>query len=108
MRKMRHAAFALFGSLVLGCGGAGGTDPEPPAQEEAPTLTSLRGDGQDGVVSKRLTQRLAVLARRASGAALSGATISWGPSADGTVSAETTVTDGNGVAEVTWTLGAEE
>jgi hypothetical protein len=109
MTVMRSSALALLGWLALGCGGgSGGTDPEPPTQEEAPALTSLRGDGQDGVVGRRLTQPVAILARRATGAALPGASISWAPSGDGSVSAEVTVTDGDGVAEVIWTLGSAE
>ncbi|HEX5004979.1 MAG TPA: IPT/TIG domain-containing protein [Gemmatimonadales bacterium] len=109
MTTTRSTVLALLGWLVLGCGGgSGGTDPEPPAQEPAPTLTSLRGNAQDGVVGRRLTQPVAVLARRASGVALPGASISWTPSADGTVSEEVTATDGDGVAEVVWTLGAGE
>jgi len=109
MTITRSTVLALLGWLVLGCGGgAGGTDPEPPAQEPAPTLTSLRGNAQDGVTGRRLTQPVAVLARGASGVALPGASISWTPSGDGTVSAEVTVTDGEGVAEVIWTLGDVE
>lgn len=108
MVHMRNTVFLpLLGGLILGCGGSSGTDPEPPVQEEAPTLTSLRGTGQEGVAGARLGQTVAVLARRPSGTALPGASISWSPSGDGTVSAEVTVTDGDGVAEVIWTLGSE-
>jgi type IV secretory pathway protease TraF len=70
----------------------------------ATQLGLVSGDAQTGPVGQVLPLPLVVRAMDANGNGVAGATIDWS-AANGGVSAPTTVTDTDGLAEVLWTLG---
>jgi Tol biopolymer transport system component len=70
----------------------------------ATQLGLVSGDAQTGPAGQVLPLPLVVRAMDANGNGVAGATIDWS-AANGGVSAPTTVTDTDGLAEVLWTLG---
>ncbi|HEX2077123.1 MAG TPA: Ig-like domain-containing protein [Longimicrobium sp.] len=62
------------------------------------------GGGQTGTVGAALPEPVKVALLLATGVPVVGATVTWTPTA-GTASPQTSVTDGNGEASTTWTLG---
>jgi adhesin/invasin len=68
-------------------------------------LASLSGDGQTGPVGTALADPLVVEVTDAFGNPIEGVTITWTAQGGGSVSAPSTVTDGQGLASVTRTLG---
>ncbi|HEX9632270.1 MAG TPA: hypothetical protein VGA02_07370, partial [Gemmatimonadales bacterium] len=70
----------------------------------ASQLELVSGDAQSGTVGAALALPLVVRAEDANGNPVAGATVDWVAGAGG-VSAGATVTDGDGLAQVTWTLG---
>lgn len=96
---------ALSAAAVASCGGGSGdnttTAPKPTLQQAA----SSSGDGQTATVQTALVNALRVLVTL-SGAPLPGATVQWATSAaGGSVSPTASVSDANGIATTTWTLG---
>lgn len=95
----------LFASLLLlaACGGGGGDgggpNPGPPAIAKAPTAS---GDQQSDTVGHALALPLAVVVTK-DGAPLASTSVSWVAQA-GQLSAASSQTDGNGRAEIGWTL----
>ncbi|MDH5282819.1 MAG: Ig-like domain-containing protein [Gemmatimonadota bacterium] len=93
---------ALFSAwTIAACGGDGGTDNNPNLVL-AKTATAS-GDGQTAVVASVLPQKLRVVLT-CDGAPRPDATINWS-AINGSVSPATSITDPNGVATATWTLG---
>jgi hypothetical protein len=88
--------------------GAAGCSESNPAAPRVPTgiAPSGAGQGQIGVVSQALAAPIAVVVTDQSGVPIANAAVTWLPNAgSGSVSSATTMTDANGVAQVTWTLG---
>ena len=91
----------VFAALILFAGCGGGTDVPPPT-----TVARIGGDQQQGFINTALSVPLSVRVTGSDGLALEGVTVSWTvTSGGGSVSPATSVTDGNGVATTTWTLG---
>jgi adhesin/invasin len=86
---------------IAACGDDGGSGNNPNLVL-AKTGTA-NGDGQTAVVASALPQPLRVVLTK-DGAPKTDATINWS-AIDGSVSPATSITDPNGVATTTWTLG---
>jgi hypothetical protein len=72
-----------------------------------PSIAKLSGDNQIGAPNTALSNPVVVQVRDATAVAVSGATVSFSVTAGGgSVSPANTVTDANGQASATWTLGA--
>lgn len=72
----------------------------------ATTIALSAGNAQVGQVSAALATALAVLVTDANGDPVAGETVAWQVGAGaGTVSGATSVTDADGIASITWTLG---
>jgi len=69
-------------------------------------MAVVSGDKQTGTVGQALPQPLVIKVTDQSGAAVAGSTVSWSVSTGGgSVSAASNQTDGQGQAQVMWTLG---
>lgn len=95
----------LFGILLSSCGGGGdgGTGTPPPTTAIA-KASANSGDAQTGTVGQALATPLQVVVTDA-GAASVGTTVTWATPSGGTVAPTSGVTDANGAATTTWTLG---
>lgn len=106
IRTIRHPAVTLV--VLLATVAACVSDPLSPGSFGV--LSAAAGDGQIGPVNATLPMPLRVVARDASGAAISGLEVAWeitgvsGPGSD--ISATTTTTDAAGSASVSFTLGS--
>jgi hypothetical protein len=86
-------------------GGLPSGDPSSGDTPHANVIAKSSGDGQTGTLSSTLAAPLVVTVRSASGASVSGATVTWTAAAgNGTLSAASSTTDTNGHASVRWTL----
>lgn len=92
---------ATSGALGTVTFGATGNAPLTPA-----AVAKLSGDGQSAKVSTALANPLVVLVIDDMGNPAAGITVTWAVTGGGTVSAVTTITNANGQAQVTRTLGA--
>lgn len=91
----------VIAALVLFAGCGGGTDVPPAA-----AVARIGGDQQQGTINTALTVPLSVRVTNSGGLAQEGVTVSWTvTSGGGSVSPPTSVSDVNGVATTTWTLG---
>jgi len=71
------------------------------------TLTATAGQTQAGVPGQAATTAPRVRVRNAATAPLAGATVTWQViSGGGTIGSQTTITDSNGDASASWTLGS--
>jgi plastocyanin len=94
-----------LGSLVLGCGGGGGDGGTPPPTSTIAKASANNGDAQSGRVGQPLATPLSVVVTEG-GSASSGTTVAWSTTASGgSVDPASAVTDANGIASSTWTLG---
>jgi hypothetical protein len=76
------------------------------ASGAATTLTIVSGNAQEGIAGDPLSQPLVVRVTDANANAVSGVGVTWTPgSSCGSVSPTSSVTDENGAAQATWTLG---
>ncbi|MBK5187350.1 MAG: hypothetical protein JJD97_03845 [Gemmatimonadaceae bacterium] len=108
-------AIVLFGAVVA-CAAASPTTPgsgtlggDPPGggTPHPNVIAKSGGDGQHGTLSAMLASPLVVSVKSASGAPVSGATVTWTVAAgNGTLSAVSSTTDASGHASARWTLDA--
>jgi len=90
-------------ALLVACGGGGGGEPSTPPLVIAKGTPS--GDAQSGVVWSTLAQPLRVVITQ-DGAPVTGQSVTFMPGGGaGTVAPSPVLTDVNGVASATWTLG---
>ncbi|HZI72750.1 MAG TPA: Ig-like domain-containing protein [Gemmatimonadales bacterium] len=95
----------LFGILLSSCGGGGdGGTGTPPSTTVIAKASANNGDAQTGTVGQALPTPLQVVVTDA-GAASVGTTVTWATRSGGTVNPTSAVTDANGAATTTWTLG---
>ena len=86
-------------ALALGCGG----DTTQP--QSTPAVSSVSGNNQTGTAGQALADPLVVRVTR-DGSGLAGTSVSWTVTGGaGSASPATSVTDSNGQASTTWTLG---
>lgn len=125
MRLLRITRTISLLTLALACaasspttpgGGTGGTPPAapppppppppPPAPPPHPSvIAKTSGDAQRGTLSATLAAPLLVTVSSSTGAAVSGATVTWTAAAgNGSVSTRSTTTDASGHASVRWTI----
>lgn len=80
----------------------GGAGPEPPIPGR---LEVLRGANQSGVVGSVLRDSILVRVQSTEGLAVSGVTVQWSVAVgNGTLSRASSITDGQGLASVKWTM----
>ena len=112
----RRYAMTLL-AVLAACGSSVPTDPSlpPPPPPSSPSatpasVTATAGDGQQGLPGFAVTINPAVIVRDASGAPVSGATVTFAvDSGGGSVSVAAVPTGSNGIATVGgWTLGPAE
>jgi plastocyanin len=102
MRPSRSLVFAPLAILAIAaCGGDGGTDNNAPLLLAKTSVAN--GDGQTGQVSSPLAQQLRVVLTK-DGAPRTNTAVTW-VAVQGSVSPTTAITDIDGVAVTTWTLG---
>ena len=79
---------------------------QPSSQISSDTLSKISGDDQQGLPNTPLFQPFVIEVRKANGFTFGGMSVSFAVTAgDGTLSRQITVTDGNGRASSTLTLG---
>jgi len=92
--------------ITAAAGGASGSAQITVEPDLTVTLEKTGGDGQTGTVASALAQSLQVRVTDASGSGLEGVAVAWSVTGGGgSLSADTTETDGSGTAQVSWTLG---
>jgi plastocyanin len=91
----------LLGTLSFACGGGGDNGGTPPTTT---VITKVAADGQAGRVGQTLPDPLTV-AVTDGGAPSAGATVTWATASGGSLDPASTVTDADGHASSTWTLG---
>lgn len=102
MRDYRFTLFLL--AAVVGCGNE--QTPVTPPPPEAAVVTMVSGDGQKGAFAVALAAPLVVSVSTPTGNPLPNVKVNWGVVAGGGgLSSASSVTDQNGKASVTWTLG---
>src|SRR4051812_30833951 len=94
-------AAALF-VVAGGCGDDNNTNPTPQTVLSKPTTKS--GDNQSQVVGGPLSQPLQVLVTR-NGAPAEQVTVGWSTPDGGALGAANSLSDANGIAQMTWILG---
>lgn len=99
MRVRSLGWIALFG-LGMACGGSS-DDGSGPSQ----SIARSAGENQTGDINTELDDSIRVLLTE-NGAALAGTTVTWSAQNGGSVTPTTSVTDANGLAATTWTLGS--
>jgi plastocyanin len=99
--RQRHVLMGLLGTLSFACGGGGDNGGTPPTTT---AITKVAADGQAGIVGQTLPDPLTV-AVTDNGAPSAGATVTWATTSGGSLDPASTVTDADGHASSTWTLG---
>jgi plastocyanin len=100
-RTIGWAGLAALAVVVGGCGDEGQTDAPPETALEKP---SKSGDNQTGEPGAELAQPLRVLVTR-DGDPAAQITVNWTTPSGGELGAASSLTDANGIAQMTWTLG---
>jgi adhesin/invasin len=97
----RQVFIGLLGTLSFACGGGGDNGGTPPTTT---AITKIAADGQAGRVGQTLPDPLTVAVTEG-GAPSAGATVTWATASGGSLDPASTVTDADGHASSTWTLG---
>lgn len=106
MQISRFLAAVALSAVALGCG----NDPVTPDPNATLTISkpANSGDAQVGVVGRTLPTILTVRVTNANGNPVSGKTINWTVTGGGSVNPASSVTNADGVATTTLTLGSTE
>ncbi len=105
MRVSKSAGLIALAILAIGCG----NDDDPINPNATLRIELASGNSQPGVVGRPLTNLLIAKVRNAADQPVAGKTVSWSVSAGGgSVSPTTSVTDAEGLASTTLTLGPTE
>ena len=106
MRRLRTlTSGGLLVALTLaagGCGNDNNTQPTPETVLSKPPTKN--GDNQAQIAGEPLSQPLRVLVTR-NGDPAEQVTVTWNTPDGGELGAANSLTDGNGIAQMTWTLG---
>lgn len=97
------ACLLLLGITLAACGGDGDGGTPPPTTTIAKASVD-NGDAQTGTVGEALPDPLQVVVSE-NGTPASGTTVTWSTASGGSLSPTSAVTDANGLASSTWTLG---
>jgi plastocyanin len=101
-RTIGWAGLAAVAVAVAGCGDDNNTNPTPETALAKPQLKS--GDNQIARPGDPLSQPLRVLVTR-NGDPAAQVTVNWATPSGGKLGAANSLSDGNGIAQMTWTLG---
>lgn len=98
---------ASFLTLALGCSDGTGPRVDPPPVQPGPParVTTLTGDGQQGIAGGAVADSLAIRVTDADGKPVSGAAVTWAAGSGGSVSPASVRTNAAGEAKTAWTLG---
>ena len=97
----------LGAAIALVAGGCSDDQTRPESALEIQKAPTKTGDNQVGPPSAPLPSPLRVLVTR-DGVAAEGVSVGWTAANDGSMAAATSMTDANGIASMTWTLGPAE
>jgi plastocyanin len=104
----RRLGAAVCLLALLGCGGDsdgdGGNEPPPEDPLEVEATPESNGNGQTGAPGAALPEALRVVITRAS-EPQQGIQVAWATPSGGSLAPTTSVSDADGVATSTWTLG---
>jgi large repetitive protein len=104
LKNRRHLVWIPTALLV--CAAAGCKDSAGPPEERVATIEVASGNAQEGTVATALPQPIVIRALDAQGNAVRGASVAWVvAAANGTIAPVSEVTDAEGRASATWTLG---
>jgi Big-like domain-containing protein len=97
-------------TILVGCGGSDLTLPtQPPSGSPPPgasRMEAVAGEDQTGIVGATLTAPLSVKVTTEAGVPVEGVTVNWMAANGGNVSAPTSTTNAQGIAQVLRTLGS--
>ena len=97
-------------TILVGCGGSDLTLPtQPPSGNPPPgasRMEAVAGEDQTGIVGATLTAPLSVKVTTEAGDPVEGVTVNWMAANGGNVSAPTSTTNAQGIAQVLRTLGS--
>jgi plastocyanin len=107
MRRFRTAGWGgVAAALTLLAGGCGSDNGQSnPTPETVLSKPSKSGDNQTAAPQAELSQPLQVLVTR-DGEPAEQVSVTWATSDGGSMGAANSLTDANGIAQMTWTLGA--
>ncbi len=104
--RLRSLHFTLFAVCCMALFSACRHDASTGPSATPTTLRLAAGSGQTGTVGAVLATPLSVVVLDASGKTISGAEVEWDVGVGaGTVSPTTSISNSDGVAQTTWTLG---
>jgi plastocyanin len=101
------AAVCLLALFGCGSDGDGGSGPPPEDPLEVQAAAAPNGDAQSGPPSAALPEDLRVAITRAS-EPQAGVEVAWATPQGGSLDPATSVSDADGIATTTWTLGPSE
>jgi plastocyanin len=102
--RCRFVLVVIVTVLLAHCGGGGSDSGTPPPTTAIAKTGNNSGDAQNGSVGQPLGSPLQVLVTE-SGAPSAGTTVTWSTGVAGGSVVPAGVTDANGIASATWTLG---
>ena len=110
LRVLRLESFGLFlCALLAGCGGSDLILPTQPPSTPPPLgasrIEAVAGEDQTGIVGATLGAPLSVKVTTEAGDPVEGVTVNWTAANGGNVSAPTSTTNAQGIAQVLRTLG---
>ncbi len=108
MNRPSSVTALLLASVAIACGSdkTSITPPPPPPASQSYSMTVSSGDAQKGPFSTTLPAPLVVSVTTSGGVPAANVKVNWGVVAgDGTLSSASSVTDANGKASISWTLG---
>ncbi len=110
MTRLSWVAVVVLAGSALGCGSDSTVAPPPPPPPPPPpvatVVTKLQGDAQKGPFDAALPVPLVVSVTTPNGTPVPNAKVNWGVVAgDGKLTATSSMTNQNGQASITWTLG---
>lgn len=104
-RAMPRGSMCRLVLFVLCVGALACGDRQPTATTTRGRIAIASGDAQRGVPGQRLGLPIVIVVRDASGAAVAGVRVTWVAEDGGAIDPVESVTDREGTAAATWTLG---
>lgn len=104
--RTRRLLVAACSAAMFGCGGDDGGSGPPPPDEDPLVAAVLNGDDQSAPAGEALPEDLRVVITRADEPE-AGVDVAWATAQGGSLDPATSVTDADGIASATWTLGPD-